>query len=123
MMTNLETDLKKIVMPLTHGFSWLQEVILLSKITKVSNMEGSFENDAVILFAYFFPLFKSWDETKRKLRTDLKKTVMPLTYGFSCLQEVILYSKITKVSNMEGPFENDAVILFAYFFPLFNSWD
>ena len=51
-MTNLETDLKKIVMPLTYGFSWLQEVILYSrKITKVSNMEGSVENDAIILFA------------------------------------------------------------------------
>jgi len=50
---------------------------------------------------------------KRNLETDLKKTVMPLTYGFSWLQEVILYSKITKVSNMEGSFENDAVILFA----------
>jgi len=50
---------------------------------------------------------------KRKLKTDLKKTVMPLTYGFSWLQEVILYSKITKVSNMEGSFENDTVILFA----------
>ena len=51
MMTNLETDLKKIVMPLTYGFSWIQEVILYSNITKVSNMEGSFETDAVILFA------------------------------------------------------------------------
>ena len=51
MMTNLETDLKKTVMPLTYGFSWLQEVILYSKIAKVSIMEGSFENDAVILFA------------------------------------------------------------------------
>jgi len=50
-MINLETDLEKIVMPLTYGFSWLQEVILYSKITKVSNMEGSFENDTVILFA------------------------------------------------------------------------
>jgi len=49
----------------------------------------------------------------RKLETDLKKTVMPLTYGFSWLQEVILYSKINKLSNMEGSFENDAVILFA----------
>jgi len=49
----------------------------------------------------------------RKLRTDLKKTVMQLTYGFSWLQEVILYSKITKVSYMEASFENDAVILFA----------
>jgi len=49
----------------------------------------------------------------RKLETDLKKTVMPLTYGFSCLQEVILYSKISKLSNMEVSFENDAVILFA----------
>ena len=39
-MTNFETDLKKIVMPLTCGFSWLQEVILYSKITKVSDMEG-----------------------------------------------------------------------------------
>ena len=55
MMTNLETDFKKIVMPLTYGFSWLQEVILYSKITKVCDMEGSFENDAVILF----PLFKA----------------------------------------------------------------
>jgi len=49
----------------------------------------------------------------RKLETDIKKTVMSLTYGFSWLQEVILYSKITKVSDMEGSFENDAVILFA----------
>ena len=54
MMTNLETDLKKTVMPLTYGISWLQKVILYSKITKVSNMGGSFENDAVILFSYFF---------------------------------------------------------------------
>ena len=46
----------------------------------------------------------------RKLKTDFKKTVMPLTYGFSWLQEVILYSRITKVSNMEASFENDAVI-------------
>jgi len=51
MMTNFETVLKKIVMSLTYGFSWLQEVILYSKITKVSRMEGSFENDAVIPFA------------------------------------------------------------------------
>jgi len=50
-MTNLETDVKKTVMPSTYGFSWLQEVILFSKITKVSNMDDSFENDAVILFA------------------------------------------------------------------------
>jgi len=50
-MTKLETDLKKTVMPLTYGFSWLQEVILYKKITKVSDMEGSFENDEVILFA------------------------------------------------------------------------
>ena len=50
---------------------------------------------------------------KRKLETDLKKTVMPLTYVFSWLQEVILYSKITKVCDMEGSFQNDAVILFA----------
>jgi len=49
----------------------------------------------------------------RKLETDLKKTVMPLTYGFPWLQEVILYSNITKVSDMEDSFENDAVILFA----------
>jgi len=50
-MTDIEIDLKKTVMPLTYSFSWLQEVILYSNITKVSNMEGSFENDAVILFA------------------------------------------------------------------------
>ena len=50
-MTNFETVLKKTVMTLTYGFSWLQEVILYSNITKVSNMEGSFENDAVLLFA------------------------------------------------------------------------
>jgi len=48
MMRNLETYLKKIVMPLTYGFSWLQEVILYSKITKVSDMEDSFENDEVL---------------------------------------------------------------------------
>jgi len=40
MMTNLETDIKKTVMPLTYGISWLQEVILYSKITKLSYMEG-----------------------------------------------------------------------------------
>ena len=51
MMIKFETDLKKTVMPLTYGFSWLQEVILYSEITKVSNREGSFENNAVILFA------------------------------------------------------------------------
>jgi len=50
-MRKLETDLKKIVMLLAYGFSWLQEVIMYSKITKLSNMESSFENDAVILFA------------------------------------------------------------------------
>jgi len=50
-MRKLETDIKKAVMPLTYGFSWLQEVILWSKITKVSDMKGSFENDGVILFA------------------------------------------------------------------------
>ena len=44
------------------------------------------------------------------LETDLKKTVMSLTYDFSCLQEVILYSNITKLSDMEGSFENDSVI-------------
>jgi len=49
----------------------------------------------------------------RKLESDLKNTVMSLTYGFSWLQEVILYSKITKLSNMADSFENDAVILFA----------
>jgi len=59
MMTNFETDLKKTVIPLTYGFSWLQEVILYSKITKVSHMEGSFENDAVILFAQFFSHYSS----------------------------------------------------------------
>jgi len=46
MMRNFETDLKKTVMPLTYGFSWLQEVILYSNITKFSDMEDSFENDA-----------------------------------------------------------------------------
>jgi len=41
MKTNFETDLKKTVMPLMYGFSWLQEMILYSKITKLSYMEGS----------------------------------------------------------------------------------
>ena len=50
MKSNVETDLKNTVIPLTYGFSWLQEVFLHSKITKVSKMEGSFENDAIILF-------------------------------------------------------------------------
>ena len=58
---------------------------------------------------------------KRKLERDLKKTVMPLTYGFSWLQEVILYSKITKVSDMEDSFENDAVILLAKLFFHYSS--
>ena len=58
-MTNLETDLKKTVMPLTYGFSWLQEVIPQSKITKVSNMEeGSFENDAVIFLHSSFSIIQ-----------------------------------------------------------------
>jgi len=35
----------------------------------------------------------------RNSETDLKKIVMLLTYGFLLLQEVILYSKITKVSD------------------------
>jgi len=47
----LEKTATSTVMSLTYGFSWLQEVILYSKITKLSNMEDSFENDAVILFA------------------------------------------------------------------------
>jgi len=38
-------------MPLTYGFLWLQEVILYSEITKVIDTEGSFGNDAVLLFA------------------------------------------------------------------------
>jgi len=50
---------------------------------------------------------------KRKIEKDLKKTVITLTYGFSWLQDMILFSKITKVSNMDDSFENDAVILFA----------
>jgi len=50
-MTNIETDLKKTVIPLTYDFLWIQEVILYSKITKVSNIEGSFDNDSVIPFA------------------------------------------------------------------------
>jgi len=33
---------------------WHQLPIVYSKITKVSDMQGSFENDAVILFAYLF---------------------------------------------------------------------
>jgi len=49
----------------------------------------------------------------RKFEIDLKKTLVPLTYGFSWLQEEILYSKTTKLSYKECSFENDAVILFA----------
>jgi len=71
MMRKLETDLKKTVMPLTYGFSWLQQVILYSNITKLSNMEGSFENDAVILFAYFFFHYSSHGT---KGRENLKQT-------------------------------------------------
>jgi len=56
MMTNLETDLKKTVMPLTYGFSWLPEVILYSKFSKVSDMEGSFENDAFIFLHNSFSI-------------------------------------------------------------------
>jgi len=44
---------------------------------------------------------------------DLKKTVTQLKYGFSWLQEVILYSNINKVSDIENFFENDSVIHFA----------
>jgi len=49
----------------------------------------------------------------RNLETDIKKIVRSLTYGFSWLQEVILYSEIIKFSIMEGSFENYAVIHFA----------
>jgi len=66
MMTYLETDLKKTVMPLTYSFSWLQEVILYSKITTVSDTEGSFGNDAVILFALFSFHYSSHETTQRK---------------------------------------------------------
>jgi len=51
MIRTFKTDLKKIEMPLTYSFSWLQEVILYSNNTKVSITEGSFEKDAVILIA------------------------------------------------------------------------
>ena len=51
MMTNLETVLKKTVMKLTDGFSWIQEAILYRKITNVCDTEDSFENDAIVLFA------------------------------------------------------------------------
>ena len=62
-------------------------MILYSKITKVSDMEGSFENNAVIFLHNSFSVIQA---NERNLETDLKKTVMPLTYGFSWLQEVIL---------------------------------
>jgi len=73
MMSNLETDLQKTVMPLIYGFSWLQEVILLSKITKVSNMDDSFENDAVIFLHNSFSVIqvmglndeKSWNRLQK----------------------------------------------------------
>ena len=51
MITNLETDLKEAVMQLTYGVLQWKQVILYSKITNSSDMECSFENDAVILFA------------------------------------------------------------------------
>jgi len=60
-----------------------------------------------------FSIIQVMGLNEEKLKTELKKTVMPLTYGFSWLQEVILYSKITKPSDMEDSFGNDAVILFA----------
>ena len=67
---------------------------------------------------YSFSIIQVRGLNDEKIETDLKKTVMPLTYGFSWLQEVILYSNITKVSNMEGSFENDAVLLFEYLFSI-----
>jgi len=51
MKRSLEKDLKMTVMPLTYGLSSLREMIPYRKITEVSDMEDSFENDAVILFA------------------------------------------------------------------------
>jgi len=113
MMTNLKTDLKKHVLPLTYGFSWLQDMILYSKSLKsvtwkthLKMMQSFFlHNSFSIIHVMGLHDDKSWNRPQ--------KTVMPLAYGFSQLQEVILYSKITKVSNMEGLFENDAVILFA----------
>jgi len=36
---------------------------------------------------------------------------------------VILYSKLTKVCDMEDSFENDVVIFCIILFPLFQSWD
>ena len=55
-------------MPLTYGFSWLQEVILYRKITKVSDMEGSFENDTVILFAEFYLKVMGLNDDKSRSR-------------------------------------------------------
>jgi len=88
-MTNLETDLKKIVMPLTYGFSWLQAVILYSKITKVSDIEGSFDNDAVILFVSFFFHYSShvtkWLEILKQTWKDCNSTnLWHLIFHKSC---------------------------------------
>ena len=49
MMTNLNTDLKKTVMSLTYDSLYLIKVVLYSKVTKVSDIQGSFDNDALIL--------------------------------------------------------------------------
>jgi len=61
----------------------------------------------------YFSIIQVITLNEEKTRNRPQKTVVPLTYGFSSLHEVILYSKITKVSDMEDSFENDALILFA----------
>jgi len=66
MMANIETDLKKTVIPLTYGFSWLEEVILYSKITKISDVEDSFENDEVIFLHNSFSIIQVIGINKEK---------------------------------------------------------
>jgi len=121
MKRKLETDLKKTVMPLTYGFSWLQEVILYSKITKVSNMEGSFKMMQSFFLHNSFSIIQAMGQMKRNLETGLKNIVMPFSYGFSWLQEVILYSKITSICDMEDSFENDSVIFLCNSFSIIQA--
>ena len=46
-------------------------------------MEDSFENDAVIVVHNSFSILQVMGLNEEKnLETDLKKTIMPLTYGF-----------------------------------------
>jgi len=96
-----------------HGYNkWFCTVKSLKSVTwkaHLKMMQSFFLHNS-------FSIIQVMGRNKEKTWNRPQKTVMPLTYGFSWLQEAIMYSKITKISDMQGSFENHVVILFAYFF-------